>query len=60
MGMTDRADIPATLLEQARTLGPSVLAALLASYPTDEEHARMVNERERKRRQLELRFARAA
>jgi hypothetical protein len=46
---SERTDIPPALIEQARALGPSVLAALLASYPTDAAHA----EHERRKRHIE-------
>ncbi len=49
-----RTDIPPELVEQARTLGPSVLEALLVCYPTDEEHAAQQREKRRQRAQLQL------
>jgi hypothetical protein len=49
-----RSDIPPNLLAEAERLGPSVLAALLASYPTDEDHAREVRRRQRREQQLQL------
>lgn len=49
-----RTDIPPTLLARATSLGPSILAALLATYPTDEQHERMEREKQRKRKQLRL------
>jgi hypothetical protein len=52
--MKCRSDIPAKLIAEAERLGPSVLAALLASYPTDEEHAREVRRRQRREQQLQL------
>lgn len=50
----NRTDIPESLIRQATSLGPSILAALLATYPTDEQHERMEREKQRKRRQLIL------
>ena len=42
----ERTDIPQRLLDEAEAVGPSVLAALIASYPTDAEHER--NERRKR------------
>lgn len=58
---SERTDIPAELIEQARAVGPAVLEALLACYPTDEEHER--NERRKRvraQRQLTLPIAKVA
>lgn len=55
-----RTDIPPALLARATSLGPSILAALLATYPTDEQHERMEREKQRKRRQLQIRFKETA
>lgn len=54
--MTDRTDIPPALLASAASVGPSVLTALIACYPTDKEHEEMLRSRNRRRRQLEMRF----
>jgi hypothetical protein len=58
--MTTRTDIPPALLAQAAALGPSVLTALIACYPTDRQHEEMVRTRNRRRRQLEMRFKETA
>ncbi len=52
--LSERPDIPPTLLAQAAALGPSVLAALLASYPTDAEHATKLRRRRGQRGQMVL------
>jgi hypothetical protein len=49
-----RTDIPQDLIDQARALGPAVLEALIATYPTDEEHARHQRRKRGQRAQLVL------